>query len=55
MQIQMFFETMTAYLNACHHGWVVNKIFNSMCSKITILAFLKPFGKPIKTQLLKDF
>ena len=38
----MFFNSMTAYLNAAQHGWVANKVFNSRCSKTAILAFLKP-------------
>ena len=44
------FKSMTGYLNAGHHGWVVKKILNSRCSKMVILAFLKPFGKPLKSQ-----
>ena len=52
----MFFKSMTAYLNAAHHGWVAEKTFNCRCSKAAVLAFLKPFGKKLfKTQLTKDY
>ena len=50
-----FFKSMNAYLNAAHHGWAAKNIFNSRCSKTAILAFLKPFGKPFKTQLTTDY
>ena len=46
---------MTSYLNVADHGSVAKKNFNSGCSKTVILAFLKPFGKPLKTQLTKDY
>ena len=55
MQIWMFFKPMTAYLIAAHHGCVVKKSFNFRCSKTAIVAFMKPFGKPFKTQLTKDY
>ena len=29
MYTWVFFISMTAYLNAAHHGWLVKKIFNS--------------------------
>ena len=41
---------MTGYLSAAHHGWAAKKMFDSRCSKTTILAFLNPFGKPFKSQ-----
>ena len=50
-----FFKSRTSYLNAAHHGWAAKKIFNSRCSKTTVLAFLKLFGKVSKTQLTKDY
>ena len=47
--MQMFFKSMTAYLNAYHHGWAVKNIFNSKNSKTAILAFLKHFKRnPLK-------
>lgn len=51
----MFFKAMTAYLNAAYHGRMAKKIFNSKCSKTAILAFLKSFGQPFKTQLMKEY
>ena len=52
MQIRMFPKSMTVYLNAAHHGRIEKKVFNSRYSKMAILAFLKPFGKPLKPSLL---
>ena len=49
----MFFESITAYLNAAQRGSVAKKIFNARCSKTDILAFLKSFKKPFKSQPLK--
>ena len=51
----MFFKSRTAYLNAVDHGWGTNKIFDSRCSETAIIAFLKPFRKPLKTKLMKDY
>lgn len=42
---------MTVYLNAADPGWVVKEIFNFRCPKTAILAFLKHYGKPFKSQL----
>ena len=39
---------MTVYLNVAHHGLMEWKMFNSRCSKMTVVAFLKPFGRALK-------
>ena len=49
----MFFESIAAYLNAAQRGSVAKKIFIARCSKAAILAFLKSFKKPFKSQPLK--
>ena len=41
---------MTAYLNTANHHCAAKKTFDFRCSKTAYLAFLKPLGKPFKSQ-----
>ena len=52
MQMQMFFKSITAYLNVAYRR-EATKSFNSRCSKTTILAFWSTFENPLTPNLQK--
>ena len=52
MQMQMFFKSITDYLNVAYRR-EATKSFNSRCSKTTILAFWSTFENPLTPNLQK--